>query len=70
MKETEKILKKFINFLKKFFKNGEQKQIPAKTEVVIHRKPKSNFFDELRVYREDDILLKLQEQYEKSEIDF
>lgn len=66
----ENIFTRFINFIKKMFGKEEPKQIPATTEVITTQEPKTNFFDELRLYKEEDsTLLKLQNQYEKSEID-
>ena len=70
MESKENIFTRFINFIKRIFGNEEPKQIPAKTEVIANQEPKSNFSDELRLYKEEDpTLLKLQNQYEKSEID-
>ncbi len=70
MERKENIFIRCINFIKRIFRNGEPKKIPAKTEVIAKQKPESNFFDELRLYKEEDpTLLKLQNQYEKSEID-
>lgn len=70
MENKENIFTRFINFIKRMFGNKEPKQIPAKVEIIAKQEPKSNFFDELRLYKEEDpTLLKLQNQYEKSEID-
>lgn len=40
--------------------NEEPKQIPEKTEETISQEPKPNFIDELKLYKEDQTLLKLQ----------
>ena len=70
MENKENIFTKFINFIKRIFRNEETKQIPAKTEGIAKQDTKSNFLDELRLYKEEDpTLLKLQNQYEKNEID-
>ena len=70
MENKENIFKKFINFIKRIFGNEEPKQISEKTEVITKQEPKSNFFDELKLYKEEDpTLLKLQSQYEKNEVD-
>lgn len=70
MESKENIFTRFINFIKRIFGNEEPKQIPAKTEEITKQESKSNFFDELRLYKEEDpTLLKLQNQYEKNEID-
>lgn len=69
MENKENIFTRFINFIKRMFGKEEPKQILAKTEVITKQEPKSNFLDELRLYKEDPTLLKLQNQYEKSEID-
>lgn len=70
MKNKENIFTKFINFIKRMFGKEEPKQIPTKTEVIAKQEQKSNFLDELRLYKEENpTLLKLQNQYEKSEID-
>ena len=70
MKNKKNILTRFINFIKRIFGNEEPKQIVEKSEVIAKQEQKSNFFDELRVYKEEDSeLLKLQNQYEKNEVD-
>lgn len=70
MEKKYNIFTRFINFIKQMLKNESPKQIPAETEVMTKQEPKSNFFDELRLYKEENpTLLKLQNQYEKSEID-
>jgi len=70
MENKENIFTRFINFIKRMFGREEPKQIPAKTEAITKQEPKSNFLDEVRLYKEEDpTLLKLQKQYEKSEID-
>lgn len=70
MENKENIFTRFINFIKRMFGKEELKQIPAKTEVITKQEPKSNFLDEVRLYKEEDsTLLKLQKQYEKNEID-
>lgn len=68
--EKQNILTKFINFIKRIFRNEEPKQIPEKTGVTKKQETKSSFFDELKLYnKEDPELLELQNQYEKSEMD-
>ena len=70
MKNKENIFTKFINFIKRLFEKEEPKQLYAKTEVITKHEPKSNFLNELRLYKEESpTLLKLQNQYEKNEID-
>ncbi len=70
MKGKENIFIRFINYIKRIFVSEEPKQIPAETEVITNQKSKSNFFDKLSLYKEEDpTLLKLQNQYEKNEID-
>ena len=70
MENKESIFTKIINFIKKIFGNEVPKQIPAKTDEIKKQNIKSNFFDELRLDKEEDsTLLELQSQYEKNEID-
>ena len=69
-KNKENFFTIIIKFIKRIFGNNEPKQIAAKAEVIEKQEPKSTFYDELRLDKEEDpILLKLQDQYEKSEID-
>jgi len=70
MRNKENIFRRVINFIKRIFGNEEPKQISAKTETIKNKESKSNYFDELKLYKEEDLaLLKLQNQYEKGEID-
>lgn len=70
MQNKENIFTRFVNFIKRMFEKEELKQIPIKTEIITKQEPKPNFLDEVRLYKEEDpTLLKLQKQYEKSEID-
>ena len=75
MESKENIFTRFVNFIKRIFGNEEPKQIPAKTEVIskpefVKQEPKSNFMNELRLNKEENSsLLKLQNQFEKNEID-
>ena len=70
MENKENIFTRFFNFIKRIFGKEEPKQIPEKTEETISQEPKPNFIDELKLYKEEDqTLLKLQNQYEKNEID-
>lgn len=69
MEKKENIFSKIINFIKRIFENKKTKQLPTKTEEYIKQESKANFLDELRLdKKEDPILLKLQDQYEKSEM--
>lgn len=67
----ENIFARFINFIKKIIGKKEIKQIPSKTETTTNEKQKTDFLDELKLYKEEEDvnLLKLQNQYEKNEID-
>ena len=70
MENKENIFIRFTNFIKRIFGNKELKQISEKTEVIKKQEANSNLLDELRLYsQEDSTLLKLQNQYEKGEID-
>ena len=72
MKDKENIFKRFISFIKRIFENEEPKQISAKSKETEKQESKSNFIEVLKSYKveeEDPALLKLQDQYEKSEID-
>ena len=75
MESKENIFTRFINFIKRIFGNEELKQIPTKTGVISktefgQQEQKSNFMDELKLYKEENpSLLKLQNQFEKNEID-
>lgn len=68
MEDKKNILTEFINFIKRIFRNKEPKQIPEKIELSTKQNLKSNFYNELKLYKEDSTLLKLQEQYENTDM--
>lgn len=66
----ESIFTRFVNFIKGIFGKKVEQEIPAPVETIEKKDVKSNFFDEIRINKEEDKeLLDLQSKYENNEID-
>lgn len=66
----ESIFARFVNFIKGIFGKKIEQEIPAPVETIEKKEVKSNFFDEIRIYKEENKkLLDLQSKYENNEID-
>ena len=66
----ESIFTRFVNFIKGIFGKKVEQEIPAPVETIEKKEVKSNFFDEIRIYKEENKeLLDLQSKYENNEID-
>lgn len=66
----ESIFTRFVNFIKGIFGKKIEQEIPAPVETIEKKEVKSNFFDEIRIYKEENKkLLDLQSKYENNEID-
>jgi len=66
----ESIFTRFVNFIKGIFGKKVEQEIPAPVETIENKDVKSNFFDEIRINKEEDKeLLDLQSKYENNEID-
>lgn len=66
----ESIFTRFVNFIKGIFGKKVEQEIPASVETIEKKDVKSNFFDEIRINKEENKeLLDLQSKYENNEID-
>lgn len=66
----ESIFTRFVNFIKGIFGKKVEQEIPAPVETIEKKDVKSNFFDEIRINKEENKeLLDLQSKYENNEID-
>lgn len=66
----ESIFTRFVNFIKGIFGKKVDQEIPATVEITEKKEDKSSFFDEIRIYKEENKeLLDLQSKYENNEID-
>ena len=66
----ESIFTKFINFIKGIFAKKVKQEIPTKIETIENKDVKSNFLNNIRIYKEENKeLLELQSKYENKEID-
>ena len=66
----ESIFTRFVNFIKGIFGKKVEQEITAPVETIEKKDVKSNFFDEIRINKEEDKeLLDLQSKYENNEID-
>lgn len=66
----ESIFTKFINFIKGIFAKKVEQEIPTKIETIENKDVKSDFLNNIRIYKEENKeLLDLQSKYENKEID-
>lgn len=66
----ESIFTKFINFIKGIFAKKVEQEIPTKIETIENKDVKSDFLNNIRIYKEENKeLLDLQNKYENKEID-
>ena len=66
----ENIFTKCINFIKGIFIKKVEKEIPAKIETIENRNVKSDYLNDIKIYKEENKeLLDLQSKYENKEID-
>lgn len=66
----ESIFTKFINFIKGIFTKKVEQEIPTKIETIENKDVKSDFLNNIRIYKEENKeLLDLQSKYENKEID-
>ena len=66
----ESVFTRFVNFIRGMFWKKIEQEVPAQLETTENNEIKSNFFDEIRVDREENTkLIDLQRKYENNEID-
>lgn len=66
----ESTFTRFVNFIKGIFGQKAEHDIPTPVETIEKKDVKSNFFDEIRINKEENKeLLELQSKYENNEID-
>jgi len=66
----ESIFTRFVNFIKGIFGKKVEKEISVQAEKIEEKDVKSDFLNEMRIYKEEnEELLDLQSKYENKEID-
>lgn len=66
----ENIFTRFVNFIKKIFGKKVEQELSTQAKTPENKNVKSNFFDEIRINKEEDKeLIELQNKYENNELD-
>lgn len=68
-KYSQRIFYRFVNFINKIFGKKVEQEVLGSSEISEKKEAKSDFFDEIRIYNEENKeLLDLQRKYENKEV--